>query len=254
MREALLSDQFLTLGGLALMSLAHIWGYRISQLDTIKTRGWISFSAGASVAYVFVHVFPETGIFQQQMFGHGDTVSFVKEQLYLAALGGLCFLFLLDSIEQRFIDEKTHPSQPYRHFLKLFWLRAILYGLYNVMVAYMVTEKPASDLVNILLIAVAFMLHFIVLNTGFIEDYGIYYQKHVRWLVVAGLFLGWLLGIFTGLADEIVATCFAFIGGMITYVALKSELTETKNQAPLHFLAGAAVYSLIILTILFFDH
>jgi len=254
MREGLLTDQILTLGGLGLMSLAHIWGYRISRLDTIKTRGWVSFSAGASVAYVFMHVFPEVGLFQQQLFGHGETASFIKEQLYLAALSGLCFLFLLDSIEQHLINENVDPAKPYRHFLKLFWLRSVLYGLYNLMVAYMITEKPASDLVNLLLIAVALMLHFIVLNTGFIEDYGIYYQKYVRWLAVAGLFLGWILGIFTAQPDEIIATCFAIVGGMITYVALKYELTETENQAPIHFLAGVVLYSLIILTILFFSH
>jgi len=235
------------------MSLAHVWGNEINRLDTIKTRSWVSFSAGTSVAYVFVHVFPEIALFQQQLFGHDGGRSFVKEQLYLAALAGLCLIFLLDSVEHQLAGGESPAPQPHKHYLKFFWFRTSLYGLYNLMLAYMITEQPASGLVNLLLIAVALMLHFIVLNAGFIHEYGELYQKYVRWLVVAGLFLGWVLGIFTEVQDSIVVTCFAFIGGVIAYVALRYELTDTENQAPYYFLAGVVMYSLIILAILFFD-
>ncbi len=40
---------------------------------------------------------------------------------------------------------------------------------------------------------------------------------------------------------------------MITYVALKSELPQIKHKAPLHFLARAVIYALIVLAIPFFD-
>jgi len=62
-------NDILTLCGLALMALAHIlWG-REKVIHVFERRGWISFSAGASVSYVFIHVLPEIGIFQQQITG-----------------------------------------------------------------------------------------------------------------------------------------------------------------------------------------
>jgi hypothetical protein len=248
---------FLTLTGIILMSSVHLWGSRIAQLETVKSRGWVSFSAGASVAYVFVHVFPEIGIFQQQMLGHagghGQAVPFFNQPLYLAALAGLCLMFLLNSIDSRFSEEDSMiVSQQHKHYMKLFWTRAVLYGLYNLMVAYIITRRHGEGYLNTLLIAVGLMFHFLVVNIRFSEMYIEFFQKYVRWLAVTGLFLGWIFGVAVKLSDGIISTTFAVIGGMVTYVALKSELSETENQAPYYFLAGVIVYSLIILAIPFF--
>jgi hypothetical protein len=247
----------LTAIGIILMSVAHIWSQRVTQLDAVKTRSWVSFSAGASVAYVFVHVFPEIGLFQQQILGkdggHGEPVAFFNQPLYFAALVGLCLLFLLNSIESKPGEgESEKSSLQYEHYMKLFWIKAGFYGLYNLMVAYIITRRHGEGFLNILLISIGLMFHFVVVNTRFIEMYDEFFQKYVRWVAVAGLLLGWLLGAAVKLPDATVATTFAFIGGMITYVALKSELAETGNKAPFHFLAGALVFALIILAIPFF--
>ena len=68
-------NDLLTLAGLIFMSLAHILSNRVSLLDALKTHGWISFGAGASVAYVFVHIFPEIGLYQQQITGMQDIIN-----------------------------------------------------------------------------------------------------------------------------------------------------------------------------------
>ena len=247
----------LTFIGIILMAAAHTWGAKLTQLEAVKTQGWVSFSAGASVAYVFVHVFPEIGIFQKKITGgttgHGNPVAFFNQPLYLAALGGLCLLFLLNSIESKPGEgESENSSQQYERYMKLFWIKAGFYGLYNLMVAYIITQRHGEGFLNILLISIGLMFHFVVVNTRFIEMYDAFFQKYVRWVAVAGLFLGWLLGAAVKLPDAAVAITFAFIGGMITYVALKSELAETGNKAPFHFLAGAVVFALIILAIPFF--
>jgi len=63
-------------------------------MHIFEKHGGLSFGAGASVAYVFVHVFPEVGIFQQSMTDHGGrhgSVLFINQPLYLVALGGSAF-------------------------------------------------------------------------------------------------------------------------------------------------------------------
>jgi hypothetical protein len=248
-------NDLLTLAGLILISLAHILINRVSLLNTLKTHGWISFSAGASVAYVFVHVLPEIGVYQQHITGHAghhQPVSFINQPLYMAALGGLCLLYLLDTLESRFKGEESNNLLKHGYNMPIFILRGFFYVLYNIMIAYIITQRPGEGIVNITLISVALLLHFIVINNRGLEAYGKIFVRYIRWPAVTGLLSGWILGIVTDLPDELVVTVFSMIGGMITYVALKSELPQTKHKAPFHFFAGALLYAIIVLAIPYF--
>jgi hypothetical protein len=249
------TKDLLTLAGLIFMSLAHILSNRVSLLNTLENHGWISFSAGASVAYVFVHVFPEIGIYQQQIAGHAghhQPVSFISQPLYLAALGGLCFLYLLDTLESGFIDESSNTLQRHKYYMPLFSLRGFFYFLYNIMIAYIITQRPGEGLINITLIAIALMLHFVVINTRAHEAYGELFDRYIRLPAAIGLLLGWVFGITINLPEVLTVTVFSLIGGMITYIALKSELPQTGHKAPFHFFAGAVIYALVVLAIPFF--
>jgi hypothetical protein len=248
-------NDLLTLAGLIFMYLAHILSNWVSLLNTLKTHGWISFSAGASVAYVFVHVFPEIGIYQQQIAehaGHLQPVSFINQPLYLAALGGLCLLYLLDTLETGFRDETSNTLQRDKYYMPLFSIRGFLYFLYNIMIAYMITQRPGQGLINITLVAIALMLHFVVINSRAHEAYGELFDRYIRWPAAGSLILGWILGITVNLPEALTVTVFSLIGGMITYIALKSELPQTEHRAPFHFLAGALIYALVVLAIPFF--
>jgi hypothetical protein len=248
-------NDLLTFGGLIFLALTHIASSRVRLLHAFESRGWLSFGAGVSVAYVFLHVFPEIGIFQNQLTGHTGThqsVSFMNQPLYVAALGGLCILYLLDTIEAGFNNEATSVAQRHKYYIPLFSVRGALYFLYNIMIAYIITQRPGEGLINITLIVIALMLHFFVINVSFHEVYEDLYDKYIRWSAAAGLFLGWSLGLIVDLPDLLIVTVFSLIGGMITYVSLKSELPQTQHKAPLHFIAGASIYALIVLAIPFF--
>lgn len=249
------NNDLITLAGLLVMSLAHIVSKRTKILHAFESHGWVSFGAGASVAYVFVHIFPEIGIFQQQITGHGghdQSVSFINQPLYLAALGGLCLLYLLDTIESNFNDEKSNPLQQHKYYTPFFVLRSVLYVLYNIMIAYIITQRPGEGIINITLIAIALMFHFIVINVRGHEKYGKLFERYMRWPAAGGLIIGWVLGILINIPDVITLTVFSLIGGMITYIALKSELPQTEHRAPFHFLTGVAIYAIIALAIPFF--
>ncbi len=247
-------NDLLTLAGLIIMSLAHILSNRVRLLNTLKTHGWISFGAGASVAYVFVHIFPEIGVFQQQIghAGHHQPVSFINQPLYLAALGGLCFLYLLDTLEAEFRDETSNVLQIHKYYMPLFSLRGLLYFLYNIMIAYIITQRPGEGLINITLISIALMLHFVVINNMSREIYGELFDRYIRWPAAGALVLGWILGVTVDLPEALTVTVFSLIGGMITYIALKSELSQIGHKAPFHFLAGVLIYALVVLAIPFF--
>jgi hypothetical protein len=120
------------------------------------------------------------------------------------------------------------------------------------MIAYIITTRPGEGVINITLISIALTLHFIVVNNGIQDFYRELFSKYLRWFATVGLLLGWILGVLADLPDAAIVTLFALIGGMITYISLKSELPQTRHKAPAHFIAGVLVYSLIILAIPFF--
>ena len=134
----------------------------------------------------------------------------------------------------------------------IFSVNGFLYFLYNIMISYIITQRPGEGFINITLIAIGLMLHFVVFNIRAHEAYGELFDRYIRWPVAGGLVLGWILGVMIDLPDVITVTVFSLIGGMITYIALKSELPETGHKAPFHFLAGAVIYALIILAIPYF--
>ena len=237
------------------MAAVHIISNRAKLLNAFEAHGWVSFGAGASVAYVFIHVFPEIGIFQQQIAGHAghnQPVSFINQPLYLAALGGLCLIYFLDTIEERANRQGADSLREHEYHMPLFYLRTFLYTMYNIMIAYIITQRPGEGLINITLITFGLMLHFIVVNVSAYEKYGELFEKYMRWSSAVGLMAGWVLGLKIDLPEVITITIFSVIGGMITYIALKRELPQTGHRAPLHFLAGAVIYSLIILGIPYF--
>ena len=41
------------------LALVHVFAGRLRFLDVMPRSGWLSFAGGVSVAYVFIHVFPE---------------------------------------------------------------------------------------------------------------------------------------------------------------------------------------------------
>jgi hypothetical protein len=245
----------LSLAGLIFISLAHILSKSVNRLNTFKSRGWISFSAGASVAYVYVYIFPEIGVYQQQIAGHAglhQPASFISQPLYLAALGGLCFLYLLDTLESGVHNTISNTLRRHKYYMPLFSLRCLLYFLYNIMIAYIITQRPGEGIINITLIAIALMLNVVVINTRAREAYGELFDRYIRWPAAVSLLLGWTLGVTFDLPDRLTVTVFSLIGGMITYVALKSELPQKGHKAPLHFFAGAIIYALVVLAIPFF--
>ena len=251
------SKDLVTLVGLMVMALAHIISNKDKLLEAFASHGLISFGAGASVAYVFIHIFPEIGVFQQQFTGHSghnQPVNFINQPLYLVSLGGLCLLYLMDTIEAGLRNERSNELQRHKYYMQLFSVRAILYILYNIVIAYIITQRPGEGIINITLIAIALMLHFIIVNIRAHEAYGKLFEKYIRWPAACGLLLGWILGITVKFPDAVIITAFSLIGGMITYIALKSELPQTKHKAPFHFLAGAVIYAVIVLAIPYFGH
>ena len=248
-----LDKDLISIIGLAILAGVHILCGKSNWWHFFEAHGWISFSAGASVAYVFIHVFPDISILQQQFSGapsHHYNGQFFSRSLYLTALAGLCLPYLMDTLELSYTEQgKKCHDQVHQG---IFGIRKLLYTLYNMMLAYMIVNRHNEGIVSMKIIVLVLSMHFIVLNANFRETYNELFKKYVRWFAVLGLILGAVLAKAFTVPDFILAYVFALVGGIITYTALKQELPKTNHRAPVHFLAGVVCFSLLILSVPYF--
>lgn len=239
--------------GLFVLVCTHILCGKKNWWHFFEAHGWVSFSAGASVAYVFVHVFPDISILQQQFTGipsHHYNGRFFNQPLYLTALAGICLPYLIDTLELNYSEHNKRCHVQIHQ--GIFGLRKLLYTLYNMMLAYMIVNRHNEGLLSMKIIVIVLVMHFIVINANFKEIYNALLQRYIRWFAVLGLIFGGILGKIVTIPDFILAYLFSLIGGIITYTALKEELPKTSHRAPFHFLAGVVCFSLLILSVPYF--
>mgnify|MGYP000217416860 CR=1 FL=1 len=244
-----LDKDLLSLLGVLVLASVHMLCGKKKWWDFFEAHGWISFSAGASVAYVFIHVFPDISILQQQFRGipsHEYNGRFFSQPLYLTALAGICLPYLIDTLELNYTnnDKKCHKQV----HQSIFGVRKLFYTLYNMMLAYMIMNRHGEGVLNMNIIVIVLAMHFIVINANFKEMYNDLFKRYIRWFAVLGLIFGGILGKTVTVPDFIVAYIFSLLGGVITYTALKEELPKTSHRAPFHFLAGVVCFALLIMS------
>ena len=249
----MLDKDLISIIGLAVLVGVHILCGKSNWWRFFEAHGWISFSAGASVAYLFIHVFPDISILQQQFSGapsHHYNGLFFSHSLYLTALAGLCLPYLLDTLELSYTEQSKKCHDQVHQ--SIFGIRKLLYTFYNMMLAYMIVNRHNEGILSMKIIVLILAMHFIVLNANFREIYKELFKKYIRWFAVLGLILGTVLAKVFTVPDFILAYVFALVGGIITYTALKQELPKTNHRAPFHFLAGVVCFSLLILSVPYF--
>jgi len=252
--DIVLSKDLLSIIGLCILTAVHLLCGKQKWWQFFEAHGWVSFSAGASVAYVFIHVFPEISLLQQQHIGNPSlqhSNHFFNQPLYLMAMGGICLPYLLDTLELSYTEQKKKCHKQIHK--SIYVIRKLLYVLYNMMVAYMIVNRHNESILSMKIIIIVLSLHFIVLNANFKEIYHDLFTNHIRWFAIIGLILGAILGKTIILPGFILAYVFSLIGGVITYIALKQELPKTNHHSPFHFLAGIVCFSLLILSIPYFS-
>ena len=245
----LLDKNIVSIMGVSLLIGVHLLSGKQKWWQFFEAHGWISFSAGSSVAYVFIHVFPEIAVLQQQfsyfnLSQHGTP--FLNQPLYLVLLIGVCLPYMLDTVELHYSADKKQIYQ------SIYLVRKLLYTLYNFMVGYMLVNRHSEGILSMKMMVIVLVMHFIVLNANFKEIYPALFRKQIRWFAIFGLVLGAALGLTIVLPDYVLSCLFALIGGTLTYIALKQELPKTNHRSPFHFLLGVICFSVLILSIPYF--
>ena len=229
------------------LAVVHLFAGRLWFLDGVPRSRGLSFAGGVSVAYVFVHLFPEiqeagAAIHESEL---GPLALFTEHHVYLVALTGFVVFYGLERLAQgaggRREDSDPNPD--------VFWLHIGSFGAYNALVGYLLLHREEAGLTSLLLFFVAMALHFVVNDHGLREHHGVLYRRRGRWVLAAAVLLGTVVGLAVAVPEGILAVLFAFLAGGVVLNVIKEELPEERESRFPAFAVGTAGYAALLLIV-----
>ena len=229
------------------LAVVHLFAGRLWFLDGLPRSRGLSFAGGVSVAYVFVHLFPEIqeagATIHRSEFG--PLVLFAEHHVYLVTLAGFVVFYGLERLAQEASGRREDADSD----SDVFWLHVGSFGAYNALVGYLLLHREEAGLTNLLFFFVAMALHFVVNDHGLREHHGALYRRRGRWLLATAVLLGTGVGLAVAVPKGVLAVLFAFLAGGIVLNVIKEELPEERESRFPAFAAGTAGYTALLLIV-----
>ena len=244
-------DESVNIVGLLLavcLGLVHIFASRTQWLTRIPQRWWMSIAGGVSISYIFLDIFPELGIAQDEIeHGAGPLITYLEKHVYLLALLGLAIFYGLEKLAVKSrLHRQLNDGEDCTH-LGVFWLHIVSFAIYNTILGYLLRESEEHGLIACLLLFFTLALHFLVNDVGLREHHKRVYDRTGRWILAGAIVFGWILGQAFHVDAAAIAAIWALVAGGIILNVLKEELPEEQESHFGMFVTGATVYSVVLL-------
>ena len=240
-----MSTTFVT-GLLAVVLAAlHLGGRYLFAVSAVPRRAWLSAASGVSLAYVFVHLLPEVAHIEAELEESTGWLASIERNAWIMALVGLlAFYALQQQAERSKAAEEDRQTDD-----RVGWVHIGAYGLYNMVIGYLLVEQARLSDSSVWLFAAAMGVHFVVNDHGLREDHGWLYHDTGRYVLAAAVLVGWLASLVVVLPEVAVGLPLAFLAGSIVLTVVKEELPEERESRVGPLVLGAAGYAAILLVI-----
>lgn len=240
------ATSLLALVGLALV---HVFSVRLRFLDRVPRSALLSFGGGVAVALVFFEILPELGEAQRLVErAAAGPLRVLENHVYILAAFGLALFYGLELVVKRSRRANRDRGAKDAAGDLVFWLGMSTYAAKNATVGYLLVRGERAG-VGLALFTVAIGLEYLLSDRGLHRDHKANYDRIGRWVLVAALLTGWLLGAFTRVPDLGLKLLNAFLGGSIILTVLKEELPETQQSRFWPFALGLAGYGALLLAL-----
>ena len=230
--------------------VVHLFSNRLRFLDGTPRSIWLSIAGGISVAYVFVHLLPELAEGQETIAeAVGESLAFLEHQIYLVALVGLAVFYGLARLATSSRRQRRRTGKEDSTSSGVFWLHIASFGVYNLLIGYLLVHRLATGLEALLLFFIAMALHFVVNDHGLREQHKEAYLRTGRWMLAAAVLIGWVVGLLSEISEVAIAMLTAFLAGGVVMNVLKEELPEERESRFWAFALGAAFYAALLLAL-----
>jgi hypothetical protein len=218
-------------------------------------RRFLSFAAGISVAYIFVHVLPALHIIRDihtqsltefQMF-------FPEYSVYLWTMAGFMLFYGLETMVARpcrGAENSTGehggaaPWQP--------WVHIGGFALYAWLMTYLMVWT-GKDTLALCLYAVAMGMHLFPITCSLSSEHHAVYDRRGAFLLALASLAGWACGLTLNIPRPVVFNLVAIVAGGVIVNAAIAELPKEREGRYWFFLTGATVYTAILLILSHFE-
>ena len=211
-------------------------------------RRLLSFSAGISVAYVFVHLLPEVEVARAVLVRSTMDWS-VQLPAYIVsvtALAGFMFFYGVECLIARSrtgsnrIDDAAGSGGPdYRLHIGIF-------AIYAAMVSYLRINAIEQGEAPVLLFALAMGTHFLTIDHGLRREYPASYPRNGHFVLAGAPIIGWALGVAGEVPKLLTILLLALLSGAIIAISLIEELPRENEGRFWAFLAGGVLYAALL--------
>jgi hypothetical protein len=218
-------------------------------------RRFLSFAAGISVAYTFVHVLPALHVireFQAQSPADFYRV-FPEYNVYLWTMAGFLVFYGLETMvasprqgpENRGGD--GGGAAPWRP-----WVHMGGFALYAWILTYMMVWTGKGELA-LCLFAVAMGMHIFTITCNLSSHYKTVYDRRGAFLLALASLAGWASALTLNIPTPLVLNMVAFVVGGVVVNAAIAELPKEREGRYWSFLTGATVYTALLLILSHFE-
>jgi len=205
----------------------------VHALGRVPLRNpWRSAAAGASVAYIFLHLMPEIAAAHDGR-GLASELPFFG----LALLGLVLFHGLEHALRRR---ERGHGGSG------VFRLHVAAFAAYSATIGYLLLHREDDSLAGLILYASAMGLHFLASDSGMRVGHQAATVLHARHMLALAVLAGGGLGLLVQLPRAAVDALFALIAGGVVLNVLKEELPDDRDSHFGGFALGAALYGALL--------
>ena len=165
--------------------------FYLFRMPNVGQNRILSFGAGMSVAYVFVHMIPELhevrGSFVESVSQHLPLDGMV---VYFFALVGFLSFYILDQIGRRLRSRRggTETNLAFRLHIGGF-------AVYIFLMAYLLVDSLNENRESTALYALAISVHFLSVAQEMRGEPGSSYQRMGRFVLAGMCVLGWAIGL-----------------------------------------------------------
>lgn len=208
-------------------------------------KAFISFAGGVSVAYVFLDMLPNLVEYNKPigkyLLSNQWLTPFTELLIYIVALIGFLIYYGLDLLAERYQSVKHDSLVVYRLHLAMFCF-------YNMLITHTMALRAETGMSYTVLFTFAMILHFVLTDRNFSQTHPIRFNHVGRVVLVAALFLGWLLSlVFDPINVLFVALMMAFLAGSILLNVFREELPNSNLASFRWFVLGALLIATILL-------
>ncbi len=235
--------------GVSLLAAIHLFGYHFDQIfDRVLRLRWLSFAAGVSLSYVFLHLIPELEQQRIEVSEHFENFFTLHSELvYMIALTGATAFFGLHRKTND--DERRAERAVNRVFDFTFWISIGSFAVYNALITHSIHKRAEIDLAAVLVFVLAMTMHFLINDYGMRRRFYAAYQHSGRWMLALAVVGGWLTGFMIDTGDVPFLIILAFLAGGTVIHVLSEELPEERGSNFASFFCGAALYSCVLIVL-----